>query len=104
MIDIDIKTKISSLLSLYKSNPKEKYTVQELSEITNINFNYRPLQKWLENEGVLTSTGTKIIKREIKGGYREFPNQFCRRRGGSWPFLRLSPPLGVEQQTKARPL
>ena len=61
-----------SLLALLKVNNDVKYTIPELSELININFNYNPLNKWLQDEGMLMNAGTKTVIRDIKGGDREF--------------------------------
>jgi hypothetical protein len=75
MPGVELNTKIRVLLELYKAEglePEDGFTIQELSEITGININYDPLKRWLVEEGVLKSEGMKIVRREIKGGIREF--------------------------------
>lgn len=70
---IETETKIKVLIKLYElENKGKEFTIQELSDLTKINFNYEPLKNWLLKEKIIEQDGFVKIIKDVKGGNREF--------------------------------
>lgn len=70
---IETETKIKVLIKLYELENKGKmFSIQELTDLTKINFNYEPLKNWLLKEKIMEQDGFVKIIKDVKGGNREF--------------------------------